>query len=146
MTGLTRFAEGSYASGQPAPADLADLARTGVRTVINLRTPGEAVEYDEPGEVAKLGLRYVALPTAGAADLDVERVEAFGRAMDEALQQGGVLVHCASSNRVGALVALDHALNRGGALSDALALGRAAGLTSLEPVVIEVIERRLSTR
>ena len=70
MTAPTCFAEDHYASGQPTPAHLAELAREGVRTVINLRAPGEPLEYDEPAAAAQLGLRYVALPIAGANDLD----------------------------------------------------------------------------
>lgn len=141
MTAPTCFAEDHYASGQPTPAHLAELAREGVRTVINLRAPGEPLEYDEPAAAAQLGLRYVALPIAGANDLDRERVRQFGLVLDEARRNGGVLIHCASSNRVGAMVALDEALNRGGSLQAALAHGRAAGLDSLEPAVVALAER-----
>lgn len=141
MTAPTRFAEDHYASGQPTPAQLTELAHQGVRTVINLRTPDEPMEYDEAAEATRLGLQYVALPIAGAADLDRERVRQFGLVLDEARRQGGVLIHCASSNRVGAMVALDEVLNRGGSLQAALAHGRAAGLASLEPAVVALAER-----
>ena len=141
MTALTRFAEDHYASGQPTPADLARLAREGVRTVINLRAPAEPAEYDEAAEAAQLGLQYVALPIAGAADLDRERVRKFGLLLDAARREGGVLIHCASSNRVGAMVALDEALNRGASLQAALTHGRAAGLASLQPAVVALAER-----
>lgn len=135
------FDDDHYAGGQPTPDDLARLAREGVRTVINLRAPHEPVEYDEAAEAARLGLRYVALPVAGPADLHREQVERFGRALDEARREGGVLVHCATSNRVGALVALDAVLNRGRPLAEALERGRAAGLASLEPAVVALAER-----
>jgi uncharacterized protein (TIGR01244 family) len=121
MTAPTRFAEDHYASGQPTVAHLAELAREGVRTVINLRTPDEPMEYDEAAEATRLGgLQYIALPIAGAADLDRERVRQFGLLLDAARREGGVLIHCASSNRVGAMVALDEAFNRGGSLQAAL--------------------------
>lgn len=141
MTAPTSFADGHYAAGQPTPVDLAGLAREGVRTVINLRGTDEPVDYDEAAEAARLGLRYVALPITGPADLDRERVQAFGRALDDARREGGVLIHCATSNRVGAMVALDEAINRRCALPEALARGRAAGLQSLEPAVVEVARR-----
>ena len=146
MTAPARFADDHYASGQPTPAHLAELQREGVRTVINLRAPGEPMEYDEAAEAARLGLHYVALPIAGAADLDRERVRQFGRVLDQARRDGGVLIHCASSNRVGAMVALDEALNRGRPLADALAHGRAAGLVSLEPAVVALAEREGAPR
>lgn len=119
----------------------AELARAGVRTVINLRAPDEPMEYDEAAEAARLGLRYVALPIAGAADIDRERVRQFGLTLDATRREGGVLIHCASSNRVGAMIALHEALNRGGSLQAAIAHGRAAGLVSLEPAVVALAER-----
>jgi len=146
MSTPSRFAEDHYAGGQPTPAHLAHLAREGVRTVINLRAPDEPMAYDEAAEAARLGLRYVALPIAGAADLDRERVREFGCALDDARRQGGVLIHCASSNRAGAMVALDEALNRGCRLDDALERGRAAGLQALEPAVVALAEREGAPR
>ena len=146
MTAPTRFADAHYAAGQPTPQHLADLAREGVRTVINLRGPEEPVEYDEAAEAARLGLRYVALPVTGPADLDRDRVREFGRTLDEARREGGVLIHCASSNRVGAMVALDETLNRGCELAEALERGRAAGLKTLEPAVVALAEREGAAR
>lgn len=134
------YAEGRYAGGQPTPAELEGLAGRGVRTVINLRAAGEPLDYDEAAEARRLGLEYVALPIAGAADLDDARVREFGRQLDAAHSRGAVLVHCASSNRVGAMVALDAALNRGATLGQALAVGRAAGLASLEPAVVARVQ------
>lgn len=141
MTTPFRFATDQYAGGQPAPADLARLAREGVRTVINLRAASEPVDYDEPAEAERLGLRYVSLPIAGPDDLDLGRVREFGRLLDDALQAGQVLIHCASANRVGAMVALDEALNRGRPLDIALKRGRDAGLESLEPAVVALAGR-----
>lgn len=133
-----RFAEDHYAGGQPTPAHLAELVREGVRTVINLRAPDEPAEYDEAAEAARLGLNYVSLPIAGAADLDRARVREFGH---DARREGGVLIHCGSSNRVGAMIALDATLNRGCSLEAALKRGREAGLATLEPAVVALAEK-----
>lgn len=146
MTKPTRFAENHYAGGQPTPAHLAELVREGVRTVINLRGPDEPIEYDEAAEATRLGLRYVTLPITGVSDLDRERVRQFGRVLDDARGHGGVLIHCASSNRAGAMVALDEAVNRDRSLEGALAQGRAAGLSSLEPAVVALAEREGAKR
>lgn len=140
MNTLIPYADKHFAHGQPTLAQLAACADQGVRTVINLRAPEEPVDFEEATEVAALGMHYVALPIAGAADLNGERVQQFGAALDEARSKGSVLIHCGSSNRVGALVALDEAFNRGASLQDALAQGRAAGLSALEPVVTALIE------
>lgn len=146
MTAPWTYEEDHYAGGQPSPEQLAELARAGVRTVVNLRGPAEAAGYDEAAEAARLGLRYVPMPVTGAADLDRERVREFGRVLDQARRAGGVLIHCASANRVGAMVALDEALNRGRPLAEALERGRAAGLTALEPAVVALAQREAAQR
>jgi uncharacterized protein (TIGR01244 family) len=136
MSAPKSFDHGLYAGGQPTPGDLARLAGDGVRTVINLRAPTEPTDFDEASESLRLGIRYVQSPLSGAEDLDRALVERFGCALDTARAEGGVLIHCASSNRVGAMVALDGMLNRGQPLGAALKRGRAAGLGSLEPAVV----------
>ncbi|MCC8628710.1 fused DSP-PTPase phosphatase/NAD kinase-like protein [Xanthomonas vesicatoria] len=142
MTTFLLFAEGHYASGQPTRLQLAELASKDVRTVINLRPPEEPVDYEEAGEADRLGLRYVKLPIANAGDLDHARVQTFGRLLDQARTEGAVLIHCASANRVGAMVALDQVLNRGTPLATALERGRAAGLKALEPAVIALAQQQ----
>lgn len=146
MNAPTCFADGHFACGQPTPAQLEELSRNGVQTVINLRAPEEPVEFDEAAEAARLGMRYVSIPIRGPDDLDLARVREFGHALDDARRGGGVLIHCASANRVGALVALDEAINRSQPLPAALAKGRAAGLTALEPAVVALAGREAAKR
>lgn len=123
---------GLYVGGQPDAAQLRELAAQGVTTVIDLRGAGEARGYDEVAAVRELGLQYVALPIEGAAGISAPHARALQRALDAS--DGPVLLHCASGNRVGALLAL--AAHQAGASEEAsLAQGRAAGLRSLEPVV-----------
>lgn len=141
MTTIRSFADGRYGSGQPSPAQLEQLARDGVRTVINLRAPDEPGQQDEPSQAARLGLNYVALPVAGAQDLTPATVQRFSAALAEARRRGPVLIHCATANRVGALVALEQGWHQGARPSDALELGRAAGLAGLELVVAGLLER-----
>lgn len=133
----TDFAQpqpGLHTGGQPSLEDLARLQSQGVRTVIDLRGVQEDRGYDAATEARRLGMAYVALPIAGKDDIS----PANARALQDLLkaQEGDVLLHCASGNRVGALLALGAALE-GASQEDALTLGRAAGLTSLEPVVLE---------
>lgn len=142
MTEIRRPAPDIHAAGQPSPDELAALAREGVRTVINLRAPGEDIGFDEAAVAEALGLRYVCIPVSGPADVTHETVEVFSRELERARGEGDVLVHCASANRVGALLALDHGLTRGAPREDALELGRAGGLVSLEPVVDGLLRRR----
>ena len=136
------FAPGLYAGGQPSASDLARLAAEGVRSVINLRAPQEPVDYDEALEAARLGLRYVSIPVAGPQDVTGETVARFSQALEDCVCNGGTLVHCASSNRAGALVALHHGLTCGSSRDDAMAMGRAAGLTNLDALVDSLLRER----
>lgn len=135
------FTQNHFAAGQPSREHLADLAKQGVKSVINLRGPDEVADFDECAEVERLGMDYHALPITGAPDLDAERIRRFGELLDQARAKGGVLIHCASANRAGAMVALDEMLNRGTNRNEALERGRAAGLVGLEPAVVELADK-----
>ena len=132
---FTQPRPGLHTGGQPALDDLARLRAEGVRTVIDLRGPQEERGYDEAAEARRLGMEYVAMPIAGKDDLTPENAKALHALLKQ--REGGVLLHCASGNRVGALLALGAAQVDGASTEEALALGRAAGLKSLEPAVVE---------
>jgi len=128
-----------YSAGQPSATELQQAAAAGITTVIDLRQPDEDRGFDETLAAERLGLRYVRIPVAGAAGL----TDANARALHAALvqSQGPVLVHCASGNRAGALLALLQA--RGGApLDQALQFGRDAGMTSLEAPTRALLEQQ----
>jgi uncharacterized protein (TIGR01244 family) len=126
---------GLHTGGQPSPEDLARLKSEGVRTVIDLRGPQEDRGYDEAAEAQRLGLAYITLPIAGKDDVSLANAKALNALLKA--QHGDVLLHCASGNRVGALLALGAVQIEGVSRDEALVLGRAAGLKSLEPVVVE---------
>lgn len=126
--------EGVLTGGQPTEAQLAHARDLGYRTVVNLRTPGEK-GATTPGEVEALGMKYVAFPIAGVADLDEAHARRFADILAKA--ERPVIIHCASGNRVGALFAMKAWLVDGKPPAEALALGEAAGLTHLEPAVRE---------
>ncbi len=129
---------GLYTAGQPAADDWAAIAARGVGTVIDLRAPGELKDRDEAAEVRAAGMRYVAIPVAGAGGIDDANAKILRAALDAA--DGPVLVHCASGNRAGGLLALMQA--RSGAMTTeaALAFGRSAGMTSTEARVKELLD------
>lgn len=113
-------------AGQPTPEALAQLGALGFRTVVNLRTEAEGA-LEERAAVEAQGLRYVHVPvtpeTFSAADVEaVEKVLADPTA-------GPILLHCHSSNRVGAVWAAVQA-RKGRNVDEALAAGREAGLRS----------------
>ena len=126
-----------YTAGQPAAGDWAALAGGGVRTVIDLRTPGELKDRDERAEVEAAGMRYVALPIAGHEGVTEDNAKTLVDMI--AAADGPVLVHCASGNRAGGLLALALAA-QGMPAAAALEAGRAAGMTSTETQVKQVLD------
>ncbi len=127
---------GLATAGQPAPEALAKLKDMGFRTVVNLRTEQEGTA-EEQKVVEAQGLRYVSVPVT-AESLSLADAAAVEKVLKDPTS-GPVLLHCASSNRVGALWALIQA-REGKSLDDALAAGREAGLRSPQ---LEAAVRRL---
>ena len=126
-------------AGQPSAADFAALAAAGLKHVINLRPTTEDAGFDEAALAAQLGLGYVVVSVAGPGDLNLARVRELDAALT-ATRGEPVLVHCASSNRVGALLALRAGWLHKQSTETALELGRACGLTKMEPAVRGLLE------
>lgn len=123
--------------GQPSLADLAVLKERGITTVINLRGLNEKLGFDEAAELEKLGMDYVQIPMSSAADLTKENA----LKLDDALKnsKGKTVVHCASGNRVGALLALREFQIKGKSAEEAMAFGKTAGMTKLASAVKELL-------
>lgn len=138
LPGLRRPRERLITAGQPASSAWPLLAQRGVGLVVNLRPKAELGDRDEAAEVAQAGLAYREIPVAGADGI----TEANARQLWSLLQdaKGEVLVHCASGNRVGALLALGAAKAGGMAPEAALDLGRRAGLAGAEARVRELLQ------
>lgn len=126
--------EGLLTGGTPSPAQIAEAARLGYRTVINLLPPDEPGVAEEAEQVQKLGMRYVSIPVSGAEDLTPDKVDALAEALAEP-SGFPVLMHCSSGNRVGALLALKAYRVDGKSAAESLELGLKAGLTKLESAV-----------
>ncbi|MDZ7825654.1 MAG: sulfur transferase domain-containing protein [Gammaproteobacteria bacterium] len=107
----------------PDPDELAAMRASGVRLIVDLRTPGEGVA-GEAVAAANAGIRYVNLPVGHEpASANVQaRLESLLEETD-----GDVLLHCASGNRAGEVWAR-HLLAQGASLEKALQAGRAGGL------------------
>lgn len=121
--------------GAPSEAQLRLAQAEGYKTVISL-LPQTQPEADE---TRALGMSFVSIPVAGAQDLTEDNARKLADAMDGA-DAKPLLLHCASGNRAGALLALkafyvDHATPEA-----AIALGEAAGLASLRPQVEAVMQ------
>lgn len=134
-SGAVEPVDGITAAGQPNEAALKVFADQGYTTVIDLRTAGEDRGMDEPAVIEALGMDYVHLPI-GHDEITFDSAKKLDALIKDA--EGPVLVHCAGSNRVGALLALRKSLD-GADDEAALAYGLEGGLSSLEGRVREVL-------
>ena len=124
---------GLLTGGQPVATAWRDLRASGVTRVVSLLPVAELGGRNEADEVAASGMDYVQIGVAGPDDLTADKARLLWQALQGS--SGTVLVHCASGNRAGALLALAAQQAGGMTPQAALEFGQAAGLTKLEPVV-----------
>ena len=123
--------------GQPTPEQLEGLVQAGFAHFISLRPAAEdGAGWEESG--VGDGATFARIPISGSGDLTRENVEALDRLLSETGDEHTVL-YCASSNRVGALLALRAAWLQDMPVEQALELGREAGMTRLEGAVTELL-------
>ncbi|WP_420426442.1 beta-lactamase hydrolase domain-containing protein [Algiphilus sp.] len=133
-----RVSDTMLSAGQPDGMQFRQAADAGVQHVINLRPLQEQGE-DESSLVEELGMRYHHLPIAGPQDLNADTVRMLDGLLSE-IGSAPTVFHCASGNRVGAMLALRAAWHQGMDSDAALALGRQSGLTKMEPLVREILD------
>lgn len=117
-------------AGQPTEAQLRELASAGVTTILDLRPATEERGYDEARMAEAAGLRYRRLPVT-AESLDAATFDT----VREVLRIRGdspMLVHCASANRVGAVLLPYLMLDEGMSPDEAIELATRIGLRSPE--------------
>ncbi|HTL95396.1 MAG TPA: protein tyrosine phosphatase family protein [Gemmatimonadaceae bacterium] len=127
---------GIGAAGQPAASDWKELAAAGVRTVVDLRAPNEPRGHDEPDAVRAAGMAYVAIPVTQVT-LGDEQFDALRTLLRDPSRRP-IVVHCASSNRVGALLLPYFVLDERQPLDKAIELAIDAGLRSQELATLAV--------
>lgn len=132
---------------QPGEADLAELKRRGIATIVNLRRPGEPNQPLPPHEQAEraraLGLEHVHIPVA-MSEMRPEQVDAFGRAVEAS--RGPVFVHCGIGARA-AIFALAHKGAREGARAEQVfAEAKSKGIDLSDPAVAGFVAGYLDRR
>jgi uncharacterized protein (TIGR01244 family) len=124
--------------GQPSLQDLFEAKDQGIRAVLNLRPESEQPGFNERAEVERLGMRYLTLPIADAADLTKAAAIELDTLVHDPVNRP-IWVHCGSGNRVGALFALRAAWIENISLEAAIELGRQHGLTKMESDVRRIL-------
>lgn len=116
---------------QPSGADWGVAAEQGYKTVIVLRPESELSQlgYDEIAAIEAAGLAYIHIPITKDSFSRAD-VTAFAQALASLTEP--VVIHCSSSNRVGAMWAAYLALERHFDVETAIERGRAAGMTKAE--------------
>lgn len=117
---------GFFLASQPAPEDFEQAAMGGIKTVVNFRKDAEITTFDEALVVGNNGMEYVHIPWNGPDELTDEIFDR-SREMFNTVERPA-LVHCGSSNRVGAVWLAWRVLDEGATVEDALAEAKMAGL------------------
>jgi uncharacterized protein (TIGR01244 family) len=141
---VSTFDHKVYFTGQPDKDALGQFAGFGVKTVINLRSEQEKanVGFDEKSVVEKAGMKYVQAPM-GLGIPDAPTLQKIMDSLDSA-KDAPVLMHCANSNRAGAIWALYAGQRNNQTVDEAIAEGKAAGMKmpALENAVREALLKR----
>lgn len=124
-------------AGQPTQETIDAAAKKGYKVVVNLRRPDEMAKlpFDEKAAVEKAGMKYIQVPMSTSLPKEDQLKLVLDVLKDS--KNNPVLLHCASSNRAGAIWALHSGLDKGMTPDAAIADGKAAGLSNeaLEHVV-----------
>ena len=126
---------------------VAELAEKGFSAIIDLRKEAEGVVVEKLA-VEAAGMKYINIPITGEGVSD-ESLAEFAKAY-EAIE-GNVLLHCASGNRVGAMLTRYY-LSKGVDENIAVEIGRTAGMREsmeativvLEPKITDIIETEIA--
>ena len=139
---VTTFDNKVYFAGQPTEEALKRFAELGVKTVINLRGESEmaSVGFDEKDAVEASGMTYIHVPMGRGIPAETE----LKRIMDalDTNADAPVLLHCASSNRVGTIWSVYTGLRAKLSTDDALSEGQAAGMKA--PALVQAARDALS--
>lgn len=126
-------------AGQPSEADIHQLKQLGYSAIIDLRGLSENRGYNERKVVKSVNLDYLTIPISSAADLTLANTKKLDSILSK--HSGDVFIHCASGNRVGAMLALHAFYIEGASVEEAIDFGKSAGLTKFEAKVRPRLKR-----
>lgn len=124
-------ATGLLIGGQPSPEQLKAIQQAGYQTVVNLRPPSELGDEGEEASVERMGMQYVSIPVAGAAELTQRNARALAKVIDDEDARPAV-VHCSTGQRVIALLGLKAFVVDRMSPAAAMDLAKSLGITTLE--------------
>lgn len=122
--------------GQPAEEDFSVFKALGISDVVNLRPVSEVISYDEALLAKAFSMDYHVIPVTEIDSFDMLSAQRLKRILDK---RQPTVVHCASGNRVGALISLMAFWLEGVSAAEAYKAGINAGMTKLKPEVQQVL-------
>ncbi len=116
-------------TGQPTADQLRVMASAGVKHIINLRGLGEDAGFNEQAMVESLGMTYHNIPVSvGDGGLNADNAQSLQSLLAD-FEGDGVVVHCATGNRVGALISISEYADSNN-IDNAITEGARWGMTS----------------
>jgi len=116
--------------GQPKVDQLESLKATGVKAIINLRTPEEYNSAEEQAKAKELGLRYINIPVVYNDPKEEEATE-FLKVTDDPKNRPA-FIHCTAAIRVAAFWMIRRVLRDNWSIQDAEAEAEKVGLRHTE--------------
>lgn len=138
ITNVRKPSDRLVTGGQLTQEQMMALQEQGYVNFISLRPVAEEGAGWEEEFAATRELSFTRIPVAGAAGVSREAAERLAEVLGSS--DSGAVVYCKSGNRVGALLALKAHFVDGQNPEDALQFGLDAGMTSLEPLVRDLLE------
>lgn len=137
MINTIRLSENLIVGGQPSINDLKKMQSIGINQVVNLRPVSEKVDFDQVALLTELGMEYTLIPLT---DISTFTPSVAQQLKDVLTLKQPTLIHCASGNRVGALIALSAFWCDKLPAKEAYQKGMQGGLTKLAPQVKALLE------
>lgn len=109
MENFKQIEDGLFIGPQPTEQDLLEAQRRGIRTVIDMRMPGETPTPNAE-QAKRVGLDYFNIPVDKAA-LSEHSITELERVMRTA--EGPTLLHCATGARAALMLALSRSRKNG---------------------------------
>ena len=124
-----------YRGAQPTDEGFTELARLGIKTVIDLRQIGEHSQADEQKVVTSLSMRYVSVPMMGMSTPKDDQVSEVLTLLSDTTS-GPVFVHCKrGADRTGMVVAVYRISQDGWENKKALSEAKSYGMSFFERAI-----------
>ncbi len=129
-----------FSSGEPTKRQLEGIALAGIKHIISLLPPEKQKEYQEQ-DVLDLKMSYKNIIVDGETGVTFSNAELLLKTI-ASFNDEPYLLHCASGNRNGALIALYSGKKDGKSVSESIEVGKKWGLSRYEELVRGMLQQK----